>query len=105
MPSISMEGIYEGQFGKTYESDAFEWNMWDPNYCLETRLYGNPIHNSDFYIKFYADKDYTQSEQALAVLSEGHISFRQEKNYNGFSTTLFTRESRHYWLDGSTITM
>ena len=101
LPSISMEGIYESQFGKTYESDAFEWNMWDPNYYLETRLYGNPIHNSDFYIKFYADKDYTKSEQALAVLSEGHISFRQDKNDNGFSTTLFTRESRHYWLDGS----
>ena len=99
--SINMEGFYEGQFGKTYESDAFEWNMWDPNFYLETRLYGNPIDNSDFYIKFYADKDYEQSQQPLAVLSEGHISFRQDKNGNGFSATLFTRESKHYWLDGS----
>jgi hypothetical protein len=105
LPSISMEGIYEGQFGKTYESDAFEWNMWDTNYYLETRLYGNPIHNSDFYIKFYADKDYAQSEQALAVFSEGHIGFRQDKDENGFSTILFTRESRHYWLDGSILGM
>ena len=97
---LNMEGIYESQFGKTYESDSFEWNMWDPNYYLEMRMYGNPIYNSDFYIKFYADKDYQQSEQALVVLAEGHIGFRQEKNGKGFSTTLFTRESRHYWLDG-----
>ena len=52
MPSISMEGIYEGQFGKTYESDAFEWNMWDPNYYLETRLYGNPIRNGIWAANF-----------------------------------------------------
>ena len=69
--SINMEGFYEGQFGKTHESDAFEWNMWDPNFYLETRLYGNPIDNSNFYIKFYADKDYEQSQQSLAFLSEG----------------------------------
>ena len=100
-----MEGIYEGQFGKTYESDAFEWNMWDPNYYLETRLYGNPINNSDFYIKLYTDKDYDKSTQPLAVFSEGHISFRQDRNGTGFSTTLFTRESRHYWLDGSMLGM
>ena len=99
--SINMEGFYEGQFGKTYESDSFEWNMWDPNFYLETRLYGNPIKNSDFYIKFYPDKDYEQSERSLSVLSEGHIGFRQDKNRNGFSTILFTRESNHYWLDGS----
>lgn len=103
--AINMEGLYEGQFGKTQKSDAFEWNMWDPNYYLETRLFGNPVNNSDFYIKFYADRDYAQSEQALAVFSEGHISFRQEKNGNGFNATLFTRESRHYWLDGSMLGM
>ena len=101
LSSINMEGIYEGQFGKTYESDAFEWNMWDPNFYLETRLYGNPIKNSDFYIKFYPDKDYEQSNQSLSVLSEGHIGFRQDNNESGFSANLFTRESNHYWLDGS----
>ena len=47
LPSINMEGFYVGQFGKTYESDSFEWNMWDPNFYLETRLYGSPIENSD----------------------------------------------------------
>ena len=57
-PSINMEGFYEGQFGKSYQSDAFKWNMGDPNYYLETRLYGNPFYNSDFYIKFYSDKNY-----------------------------------------------
>jgi len=99
--SINMEGFYESQFGKTYESDAFEWNMWDPNFYLETRLYGSPIENSDYYIKFYADKDYERSEQPLAVLSEGHIGFRQDNDGSGFSTILFTRESKHYWADGS----
>ena len=49
--SMNMEGFYEGQFGKTYESDYFEWNMWDPNFYLETRLYASPIQNSNFYIK------------------------------------------------------
>ena len=99
--AIDMEGIYESQFGKTYESDAFEWNIWDPNFYLETRLYGNPISNSNYYIKLYTDKDYEQSDQPLVVFSEGHISFRQEKNGNGFNTTFFTRESYHFWLDGS----
>ena len=99
--SINMEGIYESQFGKIYESDTFKWNMWDPNYYLETRLYGNPINNSAFFIKFNTDKDYDESSQPLAVFSEGHISFRQDENGNGFSAILFTRESRHYWLDGS----
>ena len=70
--AINMEGIYEGQFGKTYESDAFKWNMWDPNFYLETRLYGNPVQNSEFYIKFYADKDYEQSERPLVVFSKVH---------------------------------
>ena len=83
-----MEGFYEGQFGKTYESDSFEWNMWDPNFYLETRLYGNPIKNSDFYIKFYPDKDYEQSNQSLSVLSEAHIGFRQDNNESGFSANL-----------------
>ena len=48
-----MEGIYEGQFGKTYESDAFKWNMWDPNLHLETRLYGSPIKNSNYYLLIF----------------------------------------------------
>ena len=99
--TINMEGFYEGQFGKTYESDAFEWNMWDPNFYLETRLYGNPINNSDFYIKFYANKDYEEGGRPLAILSEGHIGFRQDRNNSGFSATLFTRESKYFWLDGS----
>ena len=50
--AINMEGIYESQFGKTYESDAFKWNMWDPNFYLETRLHGNPIDKANFYLKF-----------------------------------------------------
>ena len=99
--SIYMEGFHESQFGKGYESDTFKWNMWDPNFYLETRLYGSPIQNSDFYIKFYANKDYETSDQPLAVLSEGHMGFRQDNNGSGFSTILFTRESKHYWSDGS----
>ena len=71
--SIWMEGFYEGQFGKNYESDFFEWNMWNPNYYLETRLNGSPIEGSDFYVKFYADRDYERSENPLAVFSEGNV--------------------------------
>jgi len=99
--SIWMEGFYEGQFGKKYESDFFEWNMWNPNYYLETRLNGSPIEGSDFYVKFYADRDYERSENPLAVFSEGHIGFRDDINGYGFSSVLFSRESKHYWLDGS----
>jgi len=99
--AINMDGIYESQFGKTYESDAFKWNMWDPNFYLETRLHGNPVDKANFYLKFYADKDYSQSKQPLVVFSEGNISFRDEKDGNGFNATFFTRESKHYWLDGS----
>lgn len=103
--SIKMEGFYEGQYGRSYESDVFEWNIWEPNLYLETRLYGEPVNNSHFYIKFYTDKDYYNSERPLAVLSEGHIGFQGDKNGNGFRTTFFTRESQHYWLDGSMLGM
>ena len=99
--SINMEGFYESQFGKTYESDSFEWNMWDPNFYFETRLHVSPVQNSNFYIKFYPDKDYEQSNRSLAVLSEAHIGFRQDNDGHGFSTKLFSRESNHYWMDGS----
>ena len=47
-----MQGFHESQFGKTYESDSFKWNMWDPNFYFETRLYASPIENSNLYIKF-----------------------------------------------------
>ena len=101
LPSVNMEGFYEGQFGRAQESDIFEWNVWDPNLYLETRLYGNPFKNSDYYIKFYADKDFSQNVRPLAVLSEGHVGFRYEKNSSGFRSVLFTRESQHFWYDGS----
>ena len=51
-----MEGFYEGQFGRGYQSDFFEWNIWDPNYYLETRINGSPMYGSNIYIKFYAEK-------------------------------------------------
>ncbi len=101
LSSVDMEGFYEGQYGRSYESDIFNWNIWEPNLYLETRLYGDPVENSNFYIKFYSDKDYSNSEKPLAVLAEGHIAFSGDDNNNGFRTTFFTRESQHYWLDGS----
>ena len=78
--SINMQGFHESQFGKTYESDSFKWNMWDPNFYFETRLYANPIENSNLYIKFYPDKDYEQGTRSLAVLSEAHVEFRQDND-------------------------
>ena len=99
--AFNMEGIYESQMGKIKESDSFEWNMWDPNFYLETRFYGSPINNSSFYFKLNADQDYERSEQPLLVFSEGHLHYNQEKNGSGFNTTIFMRESNPFWLDGS----
>ena len=99
--AINMEGIYESQLGKAYESDAFKWNMWEPNFYLETRFYGNPINNSSFYFKLNADQDYSESNQSLLVFSEGHVSYKIEDNNKGLNTTFFMRESNPYWLDGS----
>ena len=99
--SMNMEGFYEGQYGRSYESDVFDWNIWEPNLYLETRLYGEPVNHSNFYIKFYTDKDYNISNRPLSVLAEGHIGFSGDSDGNGFRTTFFTRESHHYWLDGS----
>ena len=99
--NIYLNGFYEGQFGKAYESDVFAWNMWDPNFYLESRLHGSPTEKSDFYLKFYSSNNYQLSERPLAVLSEGHIGFKDEKNGVGFKAVLFTRESQHYWIDGS----
>ena len=101
LSTMRMEGFYEGQFGRGSESDAFGWNIWSPNLYFENRLYGNPTNNSDYYIKFYSNKDYSESTRSLAVFSEGHIGFREEGENIGLSSTLFTRESRHYWTDGS----
>ena len=67
-----MQGFHESQFGKSYESESFKWNMWDPNFYFETRLYASPIENSNLYIKFYPDKDnINPSEEILP--SEGLI--------------------------------
>ena len=96
-----MEGVYESQMGKTKESDSFEWNMWDPNFYLETRFYGNSINNSTFYFKLNADQDYGRSNQPLLIFSEGHMNYYKEKNGLGFKATFFMRESNPFWLDGS----
>jgi hypothetical protein len=102
---IRMEGFYEAQFGRSFESDQFEWNIWDPNFYLETRFYANPIQNTDLFFKFYSNKDNDNykfsSKNAEAVMSEGHISFRQEKKGYGFNSVLFFRESGHFWTDSS----
>ena len=103
--SMNINGFYEGQFGRSYESDAFKWNIWDPNFYLETRINGSPNQNSNYYIKFYPYKDYSETSRPVSVLSESNISFRDEKNGNGFNVTLFTRESQHYWLDGSMLNL
>ena len=73
--SMNIHGFYEGQFGRAYESDAFEWNIWDPNFYLETRINGSPNPNSNYYIKFYPYKDYSETNRPLSVLSESNISF------------------------------
>lgn len=101
---LQMQGYFSAEFGKNLENDQFDWNMWDPNIYLETKLYGQPLPSSDLYLKFYNDKDwdyYKWSGYSLAVFSEGHIGFRQEKNNYGFSSKLFFRESGDYWLDSS----
>ncbi len=103
--SMNIEGFYESQIGRTQESDSFDWNIWDPNFYLETRMYGNPNNNTSYYIKFYPYKDYNDSFRSLAVLSESNISFRDDKNNFGFNSILFFRESQHYWLDGSMLNL
>ena len=87
--SMNIEGFYESQIGRTQESDSFDWNIWDPNFYLETRMYGNPNNNTSYYIKFYPYKDYNDSFRSLAVLSESNISFRDDKNNFGFNSVLF----------------
>ena len=99
--ALNMEGIYESQLGKTKESDAFKWNMWDPNFYLETRFNGSPINNASFYFKLNGDQDNSQSGQPRLIFSEGHVNFRNEKKDRGFNATFFMRESNPYWLDGS----
>ena len=103
---IKMEGYLEGQFGRTYDSEEYKWNMWDPNYYIETRFFSSPIRNAEVFFKIYADNDkgreaYTESGQAEAVFGEGHVQYRYEKKGWGAQSVLFTRESGHYWTDGS----
>ena len=99
--NINMEGYLEGQFWRTFNSENFEWDMPTPKFLVETRFHGSPIANTNYYFKFYAESDYYENDRPLALFSEGHINFKQEKNGKGFSTTLFTRENGNYWTDGS----
>jgi hypothetical protein len=101
---ITFEGYLEGQFGTVYEADEFDWNIWDPNITFEGRFNTNPYPGTNVFFKFYSDKDndeYKSGKSALAVLTEGHTSFRNEKSGLGFETVLFTREGGRYWLDGN----
>ena len=102
---VRMEGFFQGEFGKTNESDQFEWNMWDPNYFLETRFYANPIANSNLFFKFYSDKDNNEyknnSKNAEAVMSEAHVEYRQETKGYGYNAKVFFRESGPFWTDSS----
>ena len=45
---MEIQGFYESQFGRSYESDAFKWNIWDPNFYLETRIQGSPNQYSNW---------------------------------------------------------
>jgi len=102
--NLRIEGYFDAQFGRNLENDEFEWNMWDPNIYLETKLFGNPFPNSDIYFKFNSDKDwdyYKVTGNQLAIFSEGHVGFRQEKSGYGFSSKFFMRESGDYWTDSS----
>ncbi|MBS3767626.1 MAG: hypothetical protein KGY75_05865 [Candidatus Cloacimonetes bacterium] len=105
---LHLEGYLEGNFAARYESESFNWNMWDPEAKVELRFWSNPIQNTDFYMKLYNDKwdaDGTHLLNSVAVFSEGHISYQQEKNGLGFKSILFSRENNHYWLDGSMLNL
>jgi len=101
---ISFEGYLEGQYRAVYKADEFNWNIWDPNITFEGRFNTDPVPGTNVFFKFYSDKDndqYKSGKSALAVLTEGHALFRQEKTGYGFESILFTREGGRYWLDGS----
>ena len=101
---IRLEGYFESVFGTKYESDSFNWNVWDPDFKVEFRLFAHPIANSEAYVKFYGDKwnEHGQmTDHSEAILAEAHLSYRQELNGRGFNAVLFSRENNHYWTDGS----
>lgn len=96
-----MEGYLEGQFWRTFNSENFEWDMPTPKLLVETRFYGSPVANTNYYFKFYAENENFEYDRPVAFLWEGQINFKQEKNGNGIHTTFFTRENGYYWTDGS----
>ncbi len=105
---IAFEGYLEGQYRAVAEADEFDWNIWDANITFEGRFNTNPYPGTNVFFKFYSDKDndeYKSGKSTLAVLTEGHASFRQEKSVLGFETVLFTREGGRYWLDGSMLNL
>ncbi len=103
---IKMEGYLEGQFGRTYDSEEYKWNMWDPNYYIETRFFSSPLKNAEVFFKIYADNDkgqdsYKNTGNTESIFGEGHVQYRYERSGWGGQGVLFTRESGHYWTDGS----
>jgi len=101
---VRLEGNIEGQFGYTKNNDKFNWNMWDPNYWIEGRVYANPAPRTEAYAKFNITKDDNNGTALVNpefLLTEAHAKYRLEGNNKGFESTLFFRESGPYWTDGS----
>ncbi len=101
---VRVEGNMEGQFGATQTANYFNWNMWDPNFNIETRFYANPAANTEAYMKLYAekyDKSNTLLQNTELVMTEAHIKYRTEAKSRGMGVALFTRDQSFYWTDGS----
>ncbi|MDP8221501.1 MAG: hypothetical protein P9X26_09150 [Candidatus Stygibacter frigidus] len=100
---ITFEGYLEGQYGAVNKADEFDWNMWDSNITFEGRFNTDPVPGTNVFFKFYSDKDndqYKSGKSALAVLTEGHALFRQEKSGLGFEIHIIhpSREVDTGWM-------
>jgi|GEM_PF-1874680 len=107
---MRIEGYYEGIIENQKESEDYEWDASSLFYKFDTRLYADPFPFAHLYFFFqnknFGDYDsfgtkYYYKTDNTTYLNNAQLSFRQERNNNGFETKLFFRGSDNYWLDGT----
>ncbi|MBU1078689.1 MAG: hypothetical protein KKH98_15425 [Spirochaetes bacterium] len=99
MAKVNFNGAYESSFTFIRDNQEYKWQLASPWHRLELRFYADPIPNTEFFLKTYADSWRTTADsdrKEAFYLDEGHIKYRWgDSDY--IESFLFVRETR-FWL-------
>lgn len=96
---VNFNGAYESSFALTRDDQDYKWQLDHPWHRIELRLFADPVKNTEFFLKTYADSwrtiDGVERKEAFYV-DEAHIKYIWGgKDF--METFLFVRETR-FWL-------